>query len=639
MMVSSSGGNATHSITLSGGSLSVGDAISVIVPVDSTTINAQLTINAGAVVSAGSIALTAGLTGINAFEISGGASVTTTGAIAVLMGTTSSSPFTIANATVSATTLSSIVTGEPGGMSLSNAHVSTVDLICQGIGSPASTVLAITNHTTLSARSIACSGNLDLLASRLSLSGRATVDNIYNQNGGSTLELQIPQIEEHGRVSAELCSLDGALVVNLEDQTSLDSAVITLLHSHSELTSQFSSHTLIDAPDHLIAHLSYTEHDVLLTLAIAPTENLRAHTAQMYKFWTEDFLRTQRRISALHEKALDHFGAQEEELVAWNLWGTELAQEPALNRRETAVAERVATPWSPGSFYIGPIGSLGKVQPELGFAGGKMESAGAYSGVDYMWGDLHPSFYFGGGLSLTYEHMWSQASNHLTSSHENFVFGDIYGVCVPVRLPSLSFDGSVGYGYRWVQNTRHIQGVDGHHAALGATRGSSFQASLGAEYTLFEAQPHTDGESLRLLFPICNIQYARSALHKYHEHGAGIYNTDVGAFGWDNLFLFFGTKVRHGWALSQNARLLAEVGVGIQQQCLNGSTSALTQSFAPFPFTFKATVPAINRGTLLFEGDLQCRLGDRFRLELDYDFLYNSSFVDHSMTFLFSYLY
>lgn len=494
-------------------------------------------------------------------------------------------------------------------------------------------------------------GDITLSNSFLSTSGNVVASTTYTQTALSTLEVSITTNQEHGLVSASNVALDGSLLIDFNMPNLINGEPIPVVTSTNNFTSRFSSHQFIDTPSYLTPYLFYSPNEVLVLTTSSPViakTNL-FNTIAIF----EQNLRLQRQMTHLHVRMkhdidplsllarleeLDTCLVENEEISSPAPTSSVLAQQ----RPSEQLVDRVKTlPDKPFSIYLGPIGSVGHVKKTHGQAGNSFYSLGVLGGFDYGCMEDSPwPIGFGIGSSCSYLYDHSRVDQNQGSFRIDYVHGNIYAIAIPKSLPNLSLNGALGFGYEWVQIDRNTGTASSPQQAKGKTRGPEWDALFGLEYIIADDATLNHPRGLRLVFPVVNVQYAHNSLGGYQEKGAGIYNLSVERQKWSALWTFAGTRWSYLFSPSKNVRLRPEVSFGWQRQWNHLDQGLSFSSFeAPFPQAFSVSMKGPEKNSLIFGFDFNCQFYESMFIELDYDLVYNSNFIDNAFYLQYEYMF
>ena len=481
------------------------------------------------------------------------------------------------------------------------------------------------------------SRDISLLNSTLFTSG-TVLASTYTQNSTSVLDISISTNQIHGLLSASNVSLDGSLLIEFDHPDITLGEPIPIVVSANDFTSRFSSNQFKNTPSFLSPYLLYSPNQVLVELQSSPVF-FKTIALQGIAI-IENTLRLEREMAFVHRRlrheefpSLLTCVSKDGSLIAHNSTTMDCDPHSLLVSERTTefLARRIEEePKRPFNIYLGPIGSVGTMKKKEGQLGNSFSSIGMLGGFDYATMLENLPFGFGFGSLCSYSAQSAQIEQHAGKFHTDFVHGNLYAVVVPKNLTNLSVNGSLGGGYEWVQMDRLVTTGVSSTMAKAKTKGPEIDALIGLQYIIADDVRDTS-PGLRLTFPIFYLQYLHTSLHRFKEHGTGIFDLSVQRQKESAFWSFLGTKAGYCFIPSKNVRLQPDISLGFQRQWNSTDQGLIFSTFAsPFPQEFVTAIKGFKRNSLIFGFDLNCLLYDQILIEFDYDLIKNSRFLDNA---------
>ncbi len=285
-------------------------------------------------------------------------------------------------------------------------------------------------------------------------------------------------------------------------------------------------------------------------------------------------------------------------------------------QRQQYVLRELTQPSSPpsylGSVYLGPQGASGEAE------GSSYWMAGAQAGSDYAFVETG----VGTGATLSYEH--TAGSGYKV----NQAALNLYVNYAPPPFSFFSFNTILGGAYDWFDYDTKTGFSAAPVIGKGSPRGTDFNALFGIEYII----DHRHVDAFPEQFQICpqaSIQYERTFVGKYHQHGAGLFDYNIGNLGVKSLRSTLSVAVFYQW-IWDNFSLIPEVQIAWQREFLMKHT---TMTVSPSDFAgFSTKIPVSGIGRNIAQGalDLTMLFFQKYGLDVNYSFEWNSTYITHN---------
>ena len=309
----------------------------------------------------------------------------------------------------------------------------------------------------------------------------------------------------------------------------------------------------------------------------------------------------------------------------------------AQQRITEQLAERsVAQPKKPWGVFAGPLGSVGTLTAKGAGIGSDYFSAGGFGGFDYAWASPDACCLWGLGAMGTYTYTHGTMDNNVGTYRMDQAFGTVFSTLVPAAIRELSLNVILGGGYEWYRQGRNVEVPDFSAVAQGSAGGPMLNTLVGIEYEFTHRRYSAMPASLRIA-SIATLQYAWATIGGYKEHGAGIFDHEMGRQSAQGLWSFLGFRANAPVAAKAHWTLRPEIFLGWQYQYLHGAPST-TFALIGDPLQPPALIPSQPpaRSTLIGGADMRFTIYEDYFLQLDYDLMYNAQFLDNTFRLQFN---
>ncbi len=530
------------------------------------------------------------------------------------------------------------------GFTITSGTLSNVSggLISAGTGSTLSiTGGAISNDNTsiIGATNV----NLSFTAGSITSNGQILAEN-YTQGPSTTLNLGVSNVSNFGNVEATgIANLNGALIVTaLPDFSMIDGDKINLVTATWGLNSTtFLNTSFINFPSSVIPNLVYLGDAVQLSFR----DTIPAHTSgsihitsttalhQHNLFLTRKCYQLKNRFSKppspipaakAKPKSRNFFifksSSNDDEPEVTPIAGPKIEQKS--RQLTTKLSESPTLENTPWSIYMGPIGSVGKVNKKGNQHGFSYYSVGGLLGLDYAFPNITRENPVDLGLGTAIDY-------RLATHHDLFttqaVHGSLYSTVIPKGAANLAIDTIIGYTYDWTTLKRKTGPSDDLTATSKPTQ-SSFDAFIDFEYTLasntFKALPQNF-----CIVPLATLQYIYTHTGTFKEKDAGIYDLKISQINTNSLSSLFGSRFSY---------LIARPSYSIQTEfdaayALEYLNTHQNISYTPFNLT---TIPTNTtayftaRNSLVLALDIFTTIGKNLQIEANASYKYNNLYYD-----------
>ena len=304
--------------------------------------------------------------------------------------------------------------------------------------------------------------------------------------------------------------------------------------------------------------------------------------------------------------------AEAEELLVDN--SPEIANLPQIEEKQEQLKRRLGRqqpcppPWN---VYLGPKGNVGRVLSHQKNPGYHYDSLGAEAGFDYAFSRL------GIGLMADYDHLHARGAHQWGKFEIDQAYGSLYATYIRRAEQQLAFNLILGGGYDWYHIRRNTPGG----VVRGNPQGLGYDALAGMEYT-FE---NKNACSHWQVIPLVNLQYIYLHVNRYHEKGASGFNLAYHSQNARSLRSMAGLRMNHTWKWS-HATFTPELNLGWQWEFFDQERH-LGVAFAGVPTRIPLTTAGKN--TALGGIDFLLILYDKYGIEANYEFEWNSRYMDH----------
>lgn len=271
----------------------------------------------------------------------------------------------------------------------------------------------------------------------------------------------------------------------------------------------------------------------------------------------------------------------------------------------------------PWSIYFGPLGIVsGKSNDKGHQVGFEYSSAGALMGFDYV------STNYGIGFMTAYEKTFAHVHRDWGKFDINDIHASLYARYAPSCLPELAFNGIIGGGLEFYQIRRTVyfprSFID--KTAEGTPHGHEYDALFGTQYT-FE-------DSKWQVIPLASAQYIHVNVENYRERHGGFYNIKFNRQHLESLRSILGVRANYTWG-GCDVSITPEITVNWEREFLLKKRSVSFTSAVFDEPSSSLHMPAAGRNFFLGGANLFINIGDKYGVEANYSFEWNSLFHDH----------
>lgn len=454
--------------------------------------------------------------------------------------------------------------------------------------------------------------------------GTLNVGGNYTQTSG-ILIINIVNPTSLGFINTNTANLDGTLqVVGLSNFTPQLGQAITFLTATGGVSGTFSNVSRVNLS--LTPYVKYLPNSVEIVFGPSLSSFPAAWHETIFTSVNQNNIRLERQMEKLRGRFTKRESSSqnvaylfpEEQLLA-SLDNPEIQEKQEHLRRTLAAPKQEKR----GSFYLGPIGSVGELFSKQKMEGYDYSSVGALTGFDYAFSQV------GFGLLASYEKIDADVKHHWGNFAIQQAHASLYATCVPKHLPELAFNGIAGSGLEWYEIHRNVDFPE-RKTTKGFPHGEEFDALFGMEYA-FSHQQFT-------FIPLASIQYIILHIDMYKERGIGLFNLETKRQNARSLRSTLGARMNYIWR-EATFTFIPEIDIAWQREFFDKDRDVRVTPVSAPGIIFSTPIIGVGRNIALAGVDLLFTLYETYGIEASYDFEWNTLFHDHAFYVGFNILY